>query len=316
MTRAIVIALIPILTLAKGVDLRMIPHMGDARTSRIGAVEDMPYIRWNVDLPTGVHSGMTITAWVRISKVGRAELTTEFTWCPEAIDYTRPDILQGAARDVDLTAAGGTLTFTGVNLPPYDAPETHVYWANGVCTIAGESEQPITVIIGGNEIQLGAGEFNKNMIPGGTGNIVIAGGGMVNLGISQTPCYQFYHEIDGVIQTQGVGVAAESTVTNEFAMCTWRLKCTDDDRQIYRSDIGRLHAFDALAVTKTNGACAGYDSRGYYRVGFVGTISDPPYDIQVFDQRVFGRWLTDTELERIHANGVQEIYRRGEDGAK
>ena len=312
MKRAIAIALLlPSLTLAA--DLRMIPSMGDARTSRIGAAEDMPYIRWNVDLPTGVHSGMTITAWVRISKVGNAMLTTEFTWCPEAIDYTRPDILQGAARNVNLTAQGGTLTFTGISLPPYPATETHTYWPNAVCTIAGTSSQPITVLIGGNEIQLGPGEFNKNLIAGPSGNIVIAGGGTINLGISQTPCYKFYHEEDGVMQNTGMGITPESTVTNEFAMCTWRLKCTADDRQIYRSDIGRLHAFDALAVTKTNGACAGYDSRGYYRIGFVGLISDPPYDVQFFDLRTFSRWLSDTELERIHANGVQEIYRRGEE---
>ena len=140
--------------------------------------------------------------------------------------------------------------------------------------------------------------------------VVVSGGGMCRVGVSQTPFYQFRHEIDGAIDIDRVGITTQSIVTNEWAMVTWRWGCVDGVVE-YRSDIGRLHAYDDLAIVRTNGVCSALSGSGVYMVGLTGLHAVPPYDVEWFDARVFTRWVEQGEMERIHLNGVQELIRRG-----
>lgn len=310
-TRPAIVALILLTTLTHAHDLRMIPTLGDARTSQVKGAQNQNYVLFDVTLPPGTHQGLTVTMWMRLTRFNNSQLTTWAHWCPEAIQYTNPDLLQGAARAIDLNQEGGVLIVEDVELVAYEDGATEGIWPYGVCTVAGASDQTITVLVGGNELTLGPGEFNQNVIAGPSANVVVAGAGTVDLGVSQTPCCKFYNEIDGAVDTENLGITPESTVTNEWAMCTWRMDCSGNNgEQIYRSDLGRIEAFDMLAVVRTNGACAGYSSEGIYRVGLAGIVLVPPLDVEVFDTRVFPRWLTNQELERIHANGVQELHQR------
>lgn len=307
-----------LLSVCGAVDMRMVPGLGDARMGVVAGQEDVGWVQYKVVPPPGAHKGLTVVAWMRLTKYGNAQLTTQAFWCPEEVDRWSADKLGGAGghggAELDLTAAGGVVVVPGVVMVGYETDDgraLNTLGEYGVATVAGESEQVITVSVGGEDVIVGPGEFNKNVKAGPSGSVVISGGGRCRVGVSQTPMYKFYHEIDGVIRTDGLrGITPESTITNEWAMVSWRWRC-DEGGTVYRSDIGRLHAFDDLAVTTTNEACEVLHSGGIYRVGLTGLQNDPPYDVELFDGRVFGRWLEQEEMERIHANGVEELIRRG-----
>ena len=297
-------------------DLRMIPSLGDARTGTVQAQQDLYKVDFIVKPPPGKHKGLTVVAWLRLTDfehiTGLIQLTTDAMWSAEPIQDTAPDLLQGAGgyagEAVDLDTMGGVIAFSDVGFAPYSVDFSK--WPNGVATIAGSSEQIITVSVGGNDVTVGAGAFNQNAIVGATDTVVISGAGSCNVGVSQTPLNKFSMVIDGV--TIDHFFTPESIITNEFAMCTWRWQCQPDGNLTYRSDIGRIHAFDDLSQVKTNGTYQYLHSDGYYKVGLQGLRScDDLIGVEMFDARVFGRYLEQHEMERVHANGVQELLRRG-----
>lgn len=300
-------------------DLRMIPALGDARMGKLEADQGLDHVHFNVIPPPGEHQGLTVTAWLRLPVYNDSQMTTEALWCHDPIEREQPDKLAGAGGwggdPIDLTAAGGTVAFTGLVFEPYstgDPVHDEVIKNNlgeyGVATIAGWSEQTITVSVGGSDLNVGSGDFNINVKAGAGDYVAISGAGLCKVGVSQTPFCRYHNEIDGV--TEDMELTAHSIVTNEFAMLAWRWKCTAGG-QVYKSDIGRIHAFDDLSITKTNAYCATMSSRGHYTVGLTSFWAYPPFDLELFDARVFGRFLTQQEMERIHSNGVQELHRRG-----
>ena len=52
-------------------------------------------------------------------------------------------------------------------------------------------------------------------------------------------------------------------------------------------------------------------ARGIYQFGFSGLLGDVDVRIDMFDPRLFHRWLDDAELMRVRANGIEELARRG-----
>jgi hypothetical protein len=292
-------------------------HLRDARLGSLIVREDAPLgPTWNVELPPGAHDAFTVTAWARIvaSNTVDNQMTTYAYWCPDEIRRSNPDLSAGVfgwAGETNLTTAGGSITIASFPWEPYDDDFLAEKWPKGVYTIAGWSTNAVTVTLGGADVTVGPGEFNRNAVPGPADSVVVSGSGPIAIGISRTPGHRFYGEIDGVKEEGSLLFTAESIVTNEIAFVSWRFRM-GDGVQIYRSDIGRLAAFDEVSVVKTNHAPAHakYHADGEYRVGFVGVAQALPRNIDLFDARVLPWWATHEELDRIHANGVEEIQRR------
>jgi hypothetical protein len=296
--------------------VRMPSVYRDARMGIDVTATNQNRIQFRVEVPPGRHSALTVTAWLRLKPetAGNHLWTTYAFWCPDSIDWSNPDLLAGAggygAGGTNLTAAGGSVTMGAFPFASYaDHPDVAGKWPRGVYTIAGTAEQAVTVTLGGTDVAVGPGPFNVNAVPGPSDSVVITGAGVAEVGICRTPCHRFYSAIDGV--QDGNKWTRDSIVTNEIAMCTWRFRC-DGGQQIYKSDLGRIGAFDDLSITQTNGACGGYSGDGFYEVGLMG-LGEPIYPMtyDLYDARVFTWWLSDDELDRVHLNGVQEIGRRG-----
>ena len=296
--------------------VRMPSVFRDARLGVELTATNQLRIQFGVEVPPGRHQALTVTAWLRLKPevAGNHMWTTYAFWCPSAIDRSNPDLLNGAggfgAGGTNLTAAGGSVTVADFPFATYaDHPDVTNRYPRGVYTIAGTSAQQITVTVGGTDVTVGPGAFNCNAVPGPSDSVVITGAGVAEVGVCKTPCYRFFSAIDGVQDDQMLSKA--SIVTNEIAMCTWRFRC-EEGLQIYKSNLGRIGAFNDLSITQTNGACGGYDWKGHYEVGLMG-LGEPiyPMTFDLYDARVFTWWLTDDELDRVHLNGVEEIGRRG-----
>lgn len=295
--------------------VRMPSVYRDARMGVEITATNQNRVQFTVQIPPGVHQAFTVTAWLRLKPetAGTHMWTTYAFWCPDAIDRSNPDLLNGAggfgAGGTNLTAAGGSVTVASFPFAAYaEHPDVAGKWPRGVYTIAGTSAQEITVTLGGTDTTVGPGPFNVNAVPGPSDSVSITGAGVAEVGISRTPCHRFFSAIDGVRDADKL--TRDSIVTNEIAMCTWRFKC-EGGQQLYQSNLGRIGAFDDLSITQTNGACAGYDWKGHYEVGLMG-LGEPVYPMtyDLYDARVFTWWLRDEELDRVHLNGVLEIGRR------
>jgi hypothetical protein len=294
--------------------------LGDARTAAHGSQGGLTQLWFSVTLPPGVHDALTVTFWTRLKPQDPARqqsfVSTMAFWCPDAIQRSNPDLLAGVggygAGGTNLTAAGGSVTVASFPFAAYTGhPSMATRWPKGVYTIAGAATNAITVSLGGEDVTVGPGAFNRNAVPGPSDSVVITGADVAEVGISRTPCHRYYQEIDGVADVESAGFFTDdSRITNELVMVTYRWK-SETTAQIYQSNIGRLAAFNELSQTRTNAPCAGFSSLGDYRVGMLGPIVACPYEWEVFDARMFTRWLTDDELARVHRNGVQEIGRRG-----
>ncbi len=291
--------------------------------SRYGALRNLEtsFVRFQVALPVGQHQAFTVVGWFRLKPkvAGTHYLTTSAFWCPEPQQRRNPDLLSGAgahgiAGGTNLTTLGGSITVASFPFTAYtnaiQAPVSNK-WARGVYTLDGWSSNAVTVSLGGTDYILGPGLFHRNAEPGPAASVVVSGSDLVSIGISKTPCHRYFDELDGVVTSNNL-LSASSIVTNEIAMCVWRFKI-EGSNQIYRSDLGRIAAFNELSQIKTNDypltGC--YDSRGDYHVGLMGLGGGVPFDVDLFDARVLPWWLSDTELDRVHNNGVNEINRRG-----
>jgi hypothetical protein len=310
------------LTVAASIGFRTMlqpSDLGDARMGWQVINVDVSQAWARVHLPAGVHQAFSVTMWARLRPMNpehvKYTLSTYAHWTPGPVEYSNPDLLDGAggfgAGGTNLTAAGGSVTVASFPWQPYTDATPSNRWPKGVYTIAGSSTSAVTVTLGGDDVVLGPGDFNRNAIPGPADSVIISGAGVAEVGISRTPCHRFFWELDGVGDPEQSGLfTPDSMVTNEVVMLSWRFRC-EAAGQIYRSDLGRLAAFDMLLQTRTNAWCAGYHSSGIYTVGLLGPVASPAYEWEIFDARLLTRWLTDAELERVHLNGVQEIGRRG-----
>ncbi len=288
----------------------------DARYGALSQSTNLSGIQYSVQLPPGRHAAFTVLAWMRVKTPNNdSMLTTSAFWCPDPIRYANPDLLSGAggwgtSSGTNLTTLGGSITVASFPFSGYTNTDVAGNpWPRGVYTLAGWASNTVTVGLGGTDVTLGPGEFTRNAIPGPANSVVISGSGLVSIGISKTPCHRFFDEIDGVVV--GALLSRESCVTNELSLCVWRFRA-DGTNQVYRSDIGRVNAIQVMSSVRTNALPGGaFDSGGIYRIGLKGAFACAPYDVDLFDVRVFPWYLSDQELERIHYNGVEEIARRG-----
>lgn len=296
----------------------MRPRYGDARYG--GESSRTPSnTMFYVSLPPGRHHGITVSAWARLIYSGKRYITTAAFYCPEAIQRFNPDLLSGAggyaqADGTNLTALGGSVTVSAFPFQPYTDATSSNIWPRGVYTVAGWTSNAVTVTLGGAAATLGPGEFNRNVIPGSSASCVIAGTGLVSVGISRTPDANFFGMLDGVAAEGVKGLTGDSIITNEISFCAWRIRL-DDDIHIYRSDLVRMNRSDCLGQTTTNSmprTARALDSGGIYQFGFQGLGGGfGDITVEIFDVRVLTGYLTDAELCVIHSNGAEEIARRG-----
>jgi hypothetical protein len=307
---------IPAAATTASTGLMLVPSVyGDARMGVLATATNQNRIYFTVKPPPGLHRALTVTAWLRLKpEVAGAHTWIPYAvWCPDRINYGSPDLLAGAGGfgvgGTNLTAAGGSVTVADFPFSAYTGHPVAYKWPRGVYTIAGSSTQAVTVTLGGTDIALGPGAFNRNAVPGPSDSVVISGAGVAEIGISKTPCYRFFQEISG--ESIYGNLSDSTSITNEIVMYTWRFRC-ENGQQIYESNIGRMGAFNDYSAVRTNAACAGYDWQGRYDVGLIG-LQDKyhPMTFDVYDTRLFTEWLTDGELDRVHLNGVEEIGRRG-----
>ena len=163
---------------------------------------------------------------------------------------------------------------------------------------------------------VGPGAFNRNVVPGAGAGVGVSGSGAIAMGVALTPGVRLFSAIDGIqeVAEGQVGFSGDSIVTNELVMCAWRLRCVGAS-QIYCSEIWRMGEAAAVGQWRTNDAPSGcvYDAEGWYEVGLTGSGMGAGSSVEhdIWDGRVFAWWLTDAEVQRVHANGVEEIGRRG-----
>lgn len=292
--------------------------LGDARLAPSFAVSATNTM-FTVLMPRGDHAAVTICGWLRASCPGigsKILLTTAASWCADPVQRFNPDLLGGRGGFPTNTVLGGALTVSPFPWTPYEPGPASNIWPRAIYTAAGWSSNTISVALGGAAaVNLGPGEFNRNLVPGSGPDLAITGSGPACIGISRTPAHQFFGAIDGVLAGDDLLLTAASIVTNELAFVSYRMRF-DGTQQIYRSDLSRIGECGSLGQVKTNAlpasGRAAYSSLGVYQVGLAGLGGgNRAVEVDGFGFRCLTRWITDEELCRIKANDEAEIFRRG-----
>lgn len=291
---------------------------GDARLASSFAT-DSTNTMFDVRIPAGDHSALTICGWLRASCPGIGKqilLTTAASWCADPVQRFNPDLLGGRGGFPTNTVLSGALTVSPFPWTPYEPGPASNIWPRAIYTAAGWSSNTISVALGGAAaVNLGPGEFNRNLVPGSGPDLAITGSGPACIGISRTPAHQFFGAIDGVLGGGDLLLTPDSIVTNELVFCSYRLAFSGP-RQLYRSDLARIGECGSLGQVKTNDLPASgrssYSSRGLYKIGLEGLGGGSrAVEVDGFGFRCIPRWITDEELCRIKANDEAEIFRRG-----
>lgn len=294
--------------------LMMAPALGDARLAVSASAYGSALMLFEVSPQRDTHA-LTVCGWYRLIYPSSQNIfaTTMASYVPEPIQRSNPDLAGGAFGYPGGTNLTGTLTVDPFPWQPYEPGVPSNRWPRGVYTVAGWSSNAVTVTVGGVAVTLGPGTFNRNVVPGAGSSVTVAGTGPVAVGVSRCPAYRFFETIDGVIADGGGSLTPESTVTNTYKFCAWRIKL-DASTHVYRSDMADAARAQCLGMVTTQDVPAAQhilSARGLYRVGFLGFAPGTNVTVQAFDARSFHRWLSDDELCRIHANGLQELGRRG-----
>lgn len=296
--------------------LMMAPSLGDARLAVSASAYGLPMMVFDVQPRRDTHA-ITVCGWYRVIYPSwqMPFVTTMASYTPEPVTPSNPDLAAGAFGYPAGTNLTGTLTVDPFAWQPYAAGTVYSNkWPRGVYTVAGWSSNAVTVTVGGTPVTLGPGAFNRNVIPASGASVTVAGTGQAAVGVSRTPAHQFFGGVDGVVANDGINVlTAESTVSNTYKFCAWRIRL-DDTTHVYRSDMADAARAECLGVTTGQPMPASQrilSASGIYRLGFFGFHLGTNMTVEAFDARAFHRWLSDDELCRIHANGLQEIVRRG-----
>lgn len=268
-------------------------------------------------LPSGEWHNLTVTLWLRCTSTNESVVPVKqnvrpmwATYCPEPVRRSAPDLLGGACGYPAGTNFEGTAQFAHTFTAEGGTVPTNVF-TKGAYTIAGWSSNAVTVTLGGAAVTLGPGEFNRNALPGTGTGISVGATGAVSVGVSRLHAHQYF----GVHANKGDLFDFSMTLTNELVLCAYRLRL-DNALHVTRFDVLRNGEGGASAMSMTNAlpddpAVRGFSSRGDYRFGAADFSAWKPFRMDVFDGRLFTRWLTDEELNLIFSNGNAEAARRG-----
>lgn len=296
--------------------LPMVPSVyGDARC---GAQFDTvaTNLMASLRIPTGSYTGITVCAWLRCQGVtNNLYLTTAAIWTPEAVSLYNPDLTYGVFGWGANTNLAGALTITNFPFASYVGIPAKVSntWPRAVYTIAWSNSATTTCTLGGTDYTLAAGAGTNNFIPGPAASVVLSGTGTVSVGISRTPCAELFCQIDGVAG-EGQGLTTDCTVSNEIIFAVWRISLNESGHN-YQANLMPITGTTNVSVSESLAlprSVRAMSSDGAYSFGLQGLGGGKVgRTLEWFDARLFLRWISDAEIQRVYQNGVEEITRRG-----
>jgi len=235
----------------------------------------------------------------------------ELSYTPEAVQWSNPDLLEGAwAHGVE----GGTNLVTAFNFVGFpfstytNHPSVTNTWKWGVYTVSGWSSNAVTLNLGGIDFAIGPGTFNRNCIAGGSGACILTGTGLVSIGISKTPCHRFY---SATMNRSFSDFTAFQGIANSNGLTFLIMRM--------RSDLTN-HIFDVslrttnstwLTFSGTNACPSRFSSEGIYQLWMFGPQNSPSKIEKTFDWRILPWRISDDERDRVYQNGFDEVLRRG-----
>lgn len=287
---------------------------GDARRADLSATVQTN-VAWLVKLPPGDFDAFTVTAWLRLVDLsGGSSITLYSFWCPDVIQRIRPDLAAEAFGCTNGITLAGTITITNFPWQRYPlGSASSNSWPKGCYNIVGWSSNAVQLSLGGITNTFGPGSFDRAMLPGSADSASLTGTGPARIGISQTPSHEFFSTAKREVGSSGETFSDNELVTNELVFCAWKI-ALNADHHLSCHALSGMSAYAPCTVITTNAMPAvsrSLSGSGYYRIGLWGRmISGTSFNVELFDARVFPRALSDIDLARIHANGVQEIARR------
>ena len=303
---------------------RLMPSaLGDARLGRsLTTNANAMTLITGFRMPTCEAHSLTFTGWYQFSHATSTNIVLfpMISYTPGPVSMVNPDILGNAGCH---TNGGFTLdgvaVFTNVVLSAYPDAAVSNTWPSGVYTVDGESEQSITVSVGGNEVNLGPGTWTRNVIAGPSEDITVSGAGHVRIGVSKTPCHEFF-QASGAHGTLGEGVGNDvftqmaCSITNDvFTFWSVRIELNASNHVYTCRNIQSGGSVTEMTATNTLPVMGEriFTDRGIYQLFMIGAINETNKLDRYFDQRVNCGWLSNEELDRVWLNGLEEIQRRG-----
>ena len=299
------------------------PQFGDARNAAwwtgLSYTNSAAPGKIQAVLPRGNWHALTFTMWARFNTTNALAANTFRTsgafWCPEPVRRSNPDITAGA-----FGYPSGTNLETSASMEysfaPYPGNRPASVFPRGAYTVAGWSSNAVTLTLGGADVPLGPGPFNRNALPGVSDGIILTGSGPVAVGASgPLRPHQFFNAIDGVMDGGTQMFTPDSVVSNELVFLSYRLRL-DASNHLYRADMYKLGYAGQIGQTQTNAlpddpAVRSLSSDGLYFFGLDGLgAPDGDWSLDVFDARLHTRWLSDADLDRVYRNGADEAARR------
>jgi hypothetical protein len=291
----------------------MASYLGDA--SMAWEYQKQPtnyYLDCKIQLSPGTHESITLTGWYGQTFTNyECAVAAQLFYTPDEVQLDNPDLLNGSlAYGVEGgTNLTGTFSFSGFPYSTYtNHPTITNTWKWGVYTMAGWSSNSLTINLGGIDYSVGPGTFNKNGIAGGSGDFIVTGTGLASIGVSKTPCHQFYSASH--LNTIG-SETWTGAISSTNGMGFWAIR-------IQANGTNHVSTFDIKVnntawVTSTNTyACTKlFSSLGLYKLSFVGLKNDNRKAERLYDVRAFKYRLSDSELERVYNNGLDDKTRRG-----
>lgn len=263
-------------------------------------------------LPEGTHEAITITGWYKHTTTNYHVYASPLLhYTPDEVQWDNPDLLDGALAHA---VEGGTNLTGSFSFPafPYATYTNHPSitntWKWGVYTLAGWSSNSLTINLGGIDYSVGPGVFNRNAIAGGSGDFIVTGSGLVSIGVSKTPCHQFY-SADNAYNDPSNQFWGGASSTNGIAFWSIRLR-SNGTNHVFTMD-SKENNTAWITRTYTNGCNKAFSSRGIYQLWMVGVINTPNKVELYYDVRAYKWRLSDSELERVYNNGFDDKNRRG-----
>lgn len=291
----------------------MASYLGDASFAWEYQRQATNVLNVGIILPEGQHEEITITGWYKhVYTNYNAYVTPSLFYTPEDVQYSNPDLLGGAlshgvAGGTNLT---GSFSFSGFPYSTYtNHPSVTNTWKWGVYTIDGWSSNSLTINLGGIDYSVGPGTFNRNAIAGGTGNFIVTGTGLASIGVSKTPCHQFYtiaHTFSSFTDIYCGGASS----TNGIAF--WSIRVRANGTNHISTLDSKENNINWISRTYTNACNKTFSSGGIYQLWMLGAQNPlSGKSEQLYDVRAYKWRLSDSEIERVYGNGLDDKTRRG-----
>lgn len=293
----------------------MASYLGDASMAWEYQRQSTNFMVLGLKLPPGTHEAITITGWYsHVYTNHHCYAAPLLNYTPDEVQLDNPDLLNGAlshgvAGGTNLT---GTFSFSGFPYSTYtNHPAITNTWKWGVYTIDGWSSNSLTINLGGIDYSVGPGTFNRNAIAGGSGDFIVTGTGLASIGVSKTPCHQFYSAgVPDIINDSNNIYFGGASTTNGIAFWSIRVRSNGTNHIATMDSKENNKAWGTWGYT--NSCPKQFSSQGIYQIMFTGIQNALTGKAErLYDVRAFKYRLSDSELERVYNNGLDDKNRRG-----